>query len=52
MFIDSSVFVVILLDEDNAEDVLTRLPHGREATTSGLVMLETAIRLSSKLGLM
>lgn len=50
MFVDSSVFVAILADEDDAENLLNRLQHGREATTSGLVMLESAMRMSSKLG--
>ncbi|MGN6551834.1 MAG: PIN domain-containing protein, partial [Pararhizobium sp.] len=46
---DSSVFVAILSDEDDAADFLFRLQNASAPVTSGLVILETVMRLTSKL---
>lgn len=49
MFVDSSVFVAILSDEDDAADFLFTLQNALAPVTSGLVILETVMRLTSKL---
>jgi len=49
VFVDSSVFVAILSDEEDALDFLVKLQHEPAPMTSGLVILESAMRLSSKL---
>ncbi|MEZ5804879.1 MAG: type II toxin-antitoxin system VapC family toxin [Rhizobiaceae bacterium] len=49
MFVDSSVVVAILSDEDDAEEWLERLRTAETKATSAVVMLESVMRLSSKL---
>lgn len=49
MFVDSSVFVAILSDEEDAADFLNRLQNTHRPITSALVVLESAMRLSRKL---
>lgn len=49
MFVDSSVFVAILSDEEDAADFLDRIQGAQAPITSALVLLESAMRLSSKL---
>lgn len=49
MFVDSSVFVAILSDEDDAAHFLDVIQDTTAPVTSGLVVLESVMRLSSKL---
>ena len=49
MFVDRSVVVAILSDEDDAEEWLERLRTAETKATSAVVMLESVMRLSSKL---
>jgi ribonuclease VapC len=49
MFVDSSVVVAILSDEDDAEEWLERLRTAETKATSAVVMLESVMRLSIKL---
>lgn len=49
MFIDSSVFVAILSDEEDGPDWLRRIEAAPVKKTSSVVVLETVMRLSSKL---
>lgn len=49
MFVDSSVLVAILSEEEDADDWAGRIEKAGRCTTSALVVLETAMRLSSKL---
>lgn len=50
MFIDTSVIVAILSKEPDATEFANRIEAG-ECITSALVILEAAMRLSTKLGL-
>lgn len=49
MFVDTSVIVAILADEPDAGDFATKLAEAQHCYTSGLVILEAAMRLSSLL---
>jgi ribonuclease VapC len=49
VFVDSSVFVAILSDEEDANTLLDRIEAAPSSVTSGLVILESAMRLTSKL---
>jgi ribonuclease VapC len=49
MFVDTSVIVAILSGEDDARHWLERLGEAPVRLTSALVVLEAAIRLSTKL---
>lgn len=51
MFVDTSVIVAILADEPEAEDFAAKLAAANRRYTSGLVILEAAMRLSSLLEL-
>lgn len=50
MFVDTSVFVAILAQEEDAPLYISKLAASGESVTSGLVILEAAMRLSSLLG--
>lgn len=47
MFVDTSVIVAILADEPDAEIFASKLSEAGDRYTSGLVILEAAMRLSS-----
>ena len=49
MFVDTSVIVAILADEADAGLLATKLAEAKHRYTSGLVILEAAMRLSSLL---
>lgn len=49
MFVDSSVLVAILSDEDDAGQWAERIERAAGCVTTPLVVLESAMRLSSKL---
>ncbi|MDQ0473823.1 type II toxin-antitoxin system VapC family toxin [Labrys wisconsinensis] len=49
MFVDTSVIVAILADEPDADAFVAKLAATRPRYTSGLVILEAAMRLSSLL---
>jgi ribonuclease VapC len=49
MFVDTSVVIAILSREDDAADWSRRLEKGVAKVTSALVVLEAAMRLSTKL---
>lgn len=49
MFIDTSVFVAILAKEAEAPDFVAKISDAKYLTTSGLVRLETVMRLSTML---
>jgi len=49
MFVDTSVFVAILARENDADAFAAKLAASSETCTSGLVILEAAMRLSSLL---
>ena len=49
MFVDSSVIVAILADEPDAAGFAAKIAEARNRYTSGLVILEAAMRLSSLL---
>lgn len=49
MFIDTSVFVAILAREPDAGEFATKIAAARKRYTSGLVRLETVMRLSTLL---
>lgn len=49
MFVDSSVLVAILSDEEDAGQWTERIEAAENCLTTPLVVLETAMRLSSKL---
>lgn len=49
MFVDTSVIVAILADEPDADDFAAKLSAASHRYTSGLVILEAAMRLSSLL---
>jgi ribonuclease VapC len=49
MFIDTSVFVAILSAEPDADEFATIIERAKVRLTSGLVLLEAAMRLSTKL---
>lgn len=49
MFIDTSVFVAILSGEDDATQLSQRIEAASSRLTSALVLLEAAMRLSTKL---
>ena len=51
MFVDTSVVVAILSGEDDAAYWSTRIEEAPTRLTSALVMLEAAMRLSTKLGI-
>lgn len=51
MFVDSSVLVAILSDEEDAGDWAGRIERSANCVTSPLVVLETTMRLSTKLTL-
>ena len=51
MFIDTSVIVAILAREDDADHWATMIEGAAKPITSPLVMLEAAMRLSTKLAL-
>jgi ribonuclease VapC len=51
MFVDTSVIVAILADEPDAADFATRIAASQTRYTSGLVILEAAMRLSTMLDL-
>ena len=49
MFVDTSVIVAILADEPDADNFASKIAKARHRYTSGLVILEAAMRLSSLL---
>jgi len=49
MFVDSSAILALLSGEDDAATLLERLQAADRRTTSALVLLESVMRLSSKL---
>lgn len=49
MFVDTSVLVAILSEEDDAMEWAERLERAPKLITSALVVLEAAMRLSTKL---
>ena len=49
MFVDTSVIVAILADEPDADKFASKIAKSRHRYTSGLVILEAAMRLSSLL---
>ena len=49
MFVDSSVLVAILSDEEDAGDWAERIEQSRNCVTTPLAVLESTMRLSSKL---
>jgi ribonuclease VapC len=49
MFVGSSIIVAILSGEDDADELLGRLKSAGRRMTSALVLLESVMRLSSKL---
>ena len=49
MFVDTSVFVAILANENDADGFVAKLAAGNDNCTSGLVILEASLRLSSLL---
>jgi len=49
MFVDTSVVIAILSDEDDADHWSERLEQNSNKITSPLVVLEAAMRLSTKL---
>jgi ribonuclease VapC len=51
MFVDTSVFVALLADEPDADRFAEKIATATTPITSGLVMLESAMRLSSLLDL-
>lgn len=51
MFIDSSVLVAILSDEEDAGEWAERIERSANCVTSPLVVLEATMRLSTKLSL-
>ncbi|OEO32516.1 twitching motility protein PilT [Devosia insulae DS-56] len=50
MFVDTSVLVALLSEEDDAQEWARRLEREPVLITSALVVLEAAMRLSTKLG--
>lgn len=50
MFVDTSVLVALLSEEDDAQEWSRRLERESALITSALVVLEAAMRLSTKLG--
>jgi ribonuclease VapC len=50
MFVDTSVLVALLSEEDDAQQWAVRLENEAVLITSALVVLEAAMRLSTKLG--
>jgi len=51
MFIDTSVIVAILSKEPDATEFANRIQAAQECCTSALVVVEAAMRLSTKLGI-
>jgi ribonuclease VapC len=51
MFVDTSVFVALLASEPDADHFAEKIEAAKNPITSGLVMLESAMRLSSLLDL-
>jgi len=51
MFIDTSVVVALLAGESDAGQFAARIAQAKVPATSGLVVLEAAMRLSTMLGL-
>jgi ribonuclease VapC len=51
MFVDTSVFVALLAGESDADHFAEKIAAATTPITSGLVMLESAMRLSSLLDL-
>ncbi len=49
MFVDSSVLVAILSDEEDAAELAERIEQTPNCATSPLVVLESTMRLSTKL---
>ena len=51
MFIDTSVFVAIFAHDDDAQHWMSTITSSSAKTTSALVILETVMRLTTKLNL-
>jgi ribonuclease VapC len=51
MFLDSSVFIAILAKEEDAGHLATRIDQAPHRVTSALVLLETVMRLTTKLSI-
>jgi ribonuclease VapC len=51
MFVDTSVIVAILSEEDDADELTGKLEKASTKFTSALVILEATMRLSSKLAI-
>jgi ribonuclease VapC len=49
VFVDTSAFIAVLADEEDGLEIATKVYDSPSCTTSALVVLETVMRLTSKL---